>query len=62
VGAWAREEQPGGPLTLEAMVASPDGHLLVRRQVQGRDPAELGARAAAALGASGGLAMTGAGR
>jgi hydroxymethylbilane synthase len=62
VGAWAREEQPEGPLTLEAMVASPDGHLLVRRRVQGRDPAELGARVAAALRASGGLAMTGSGR
>jgi hydroxymethylbilane synthase len=53
VGALARRG-PGDRLSLEAMVASGDGRLLVRTTVEGDEPEELGRRAAAAVVANGG--------
>lgn len=39
----------GGIISLEVLVASPDGRVLVRRQATGADPEAVGAEAAAAL-------------
>ena len=36
-------------LELEAMIASPDGHVVLRHRVRGEDPPALGAAAAAFL-------------
>jgi hydroxymethylbilane synthase len=48
-GAFARLEGEGGLISLEALVASPDGHVVLRHRVRGEDPATLGAEVAAFL-------------
>jgi hydroxymethylbilane synthase len=59
VGALARPAGDGEELTLEVLAASPDGHLLVRRQLVGADPAALGAAGAEALAVAGADLVTG---
>ncbi len=46
-----------GELSLEGLLASRDGRILLRRQVRGTDPEELGRRLAADLLAHGGTAL-----
>ena len=59
VGAYAVVEDDGS-LRLEAMIASLDGHVVVRRRAEGREPTELGARLAGELlSRSGGAALLG---
>ena len=48
VGALARVA-PGGGLVVEGLLASLDGHVVVRRRVAGEDPAETGHRLAEEL-------------
>jgi hydroxymethylbilane synthase len=42
VGAYATAEGSDGTIRLEAMIASGDGHVVLRRALEGTDPAELG--------------------
>jgi hydroxymethylbilane synthase len=51
IGAYARRD--GGPLHLQAFVASPDGSRLVRAEDRGEDPAALGRAVAERLRATG---------
>ena len=50
-GAHARPvgDEPGPRLELEGMIASPDGHVVLRHRVEGDDPTALGAAAATFL-------------
>ncbi len=60
VGALATEEEAGGDLRLEALVASPDGARVVRASATGADPTVLGASLAAdLLDRQGGRALLG---
>ena len=49
VAADGGREAGGSELELEAMIASPDGHVVLRHRVRGEDPPALGAAAAAFL-------------
>jgi hydroxymethylbilane synthase len=51
LGAYARYEH--GVLVMDAVVASPDGVMVIRQRERGQDPEELGRRIAAALIAAG---------
>jgi hydroxymethylbilane synthase len=42
VGAYATANGPDGTIHLEAMIASGDGHVVLRRRLDGADPDELG--------------------
>jgi hydroxymethylbilane synthase len=46
-GAYARLD--GATVEMEALVASPDGHVVLRHRVRGDEPGALGAEAAAFL-------------
>lgn len=60
VGAYARCAGAGAPVALEGLLASRDGHLLLRRRAEGDDPDALGAALADALVAHDGAILTGA--
>ena len=45
-GALARADDGSGQVVLEALLAAPDGHVLLRTRVAGSDPIEVGAAAA----------------
>jgi hydroxymethylbilane synthase len=51
IGAYAQAEsaEPGAPLTLTGMVASPDGSRLLRESAAGSDPEQVGFNVAQAL-------------
>jgi hydroxymethylbilane synthase len=46
VGALARADGRDGPIVLEALLASLDGHVVLRTRVAGDDPRDVGATAA----------------
>jgi hydroxymethylbilane synthase len=46
VGALARADGRDGPIVLEALLASLDGHIVLRTRVAGDDPRDVGATAA----------------
>lgn len=60
VGAYARCAGANAPVALEGLLASRDGHLLLRRRAEGDDPEALGAALADALVAHDGAILTGA--
>jgi hydroxymethylbilane synthase len=64
VGAYAELVGPGGPgdapsLQVSGLVASADGHTLIRLARRGEDPEEVGAEVAQALLENGGRAIEG---
>ena len=59
-GALARFDRASGEVVLEALLAAPDGHIVLRTRVAGADPEEVGAAAARdLLDGKGGAAVLG---
>jgi hydroxymethylbilane synthase len=59
VGAWAEVTGRSTALMVHGLVASADGHTVVRLRREGDDPEEVGARLARALMEGGGAAIEG---